>query len=111
MGGLISYPDFKNYPAPLHFLEIMDSRIGKVTVGENQLFAREGLDSCSLQSNIFDHPILVIDYHKVSHFKRFVKKYHEVIEDISHYILGGERYSNISNTQTGDDSCNIHSPI
>src|SRR5690554_6557416 len=80
VGGLKVRSDLKDNPASFHFLKVMYTGIGKVAVGEDQLFAGEGLDPGGLQANVFNHPILVIDHHKVPYFKRFIKKYHKGVE-------------------------------
>ena len=91
-------PDLKNNPTPFHFLKVMYPGIGKITVGKNQLLTGERFDPCSFQAYVFDHPIFVIDYHKIPYFKGLIKKYHKVIEDIAHDILGSQCNSNTTNT-------------
>src|SRR5690606_12117075 len=86
MAGFIISPDLKYDTAPLHFFQVMDPGIGEVTVGEDQLLTGKGLDTGSLQADILDHAIFVIDHYKISHFKGLVKKDHKVVEDIAHNI-------------------------
>src|SRR5690606_39888423 len=69
------------------------------------------LDAGGFETYIFNHPILIVDYNKVPHLKRFIKKYHEIIEDVPYDILRGKRNGDPSYTQAGDYRCHILSPI